>query len=198
MISTFVSQTSWSENAKNTPKIEKSFHSNSCISIKRGSIYSTKGRNRKVPTFGGFLGSKTINPDPALKSWNSNRQNFFQSDNLDSDEFSNSFFSEDTAFSFFSKVSIFSFLNCCIIPKKMSLLIQSMEVRLTRIDIKCCWSWHASKNNLIFLQPYLFQVPFNESIDSFSLEADGSFLKILKIVFYIAIRALIDQTWQKL
>ena len=80
----------------------------------------------------------------------------------------------------------------------MLLLIHSVEVWITRIHIKCCWSWHASKNNLIFLQPYLFQVPFNESIDSFSLEADGSFLKIMKIVFYIAFGALIDQTWQKL
>ena len=110
MNSTFVSQTSWSENAKNTPKIEKSIHSNSCISITRGSIYSTEGRNRKAPTFGGFLGSKTINPDTALKSWNPNRQKFLQSHNLDSTRLSNSVFSENTALSSFFKVPIFNFL----------------------------------------------------------------------------------------
>ena len=109
MNSTFVSQTSWSENAKNTPKIEKSIHSNLCISITRGSIYSTKGRNRKAPTFGGFLGSKTINPDPASNSWNSNRQKFLRSHNLDSTRFSNSVFSKNTALGSFFKVPIFNF-----------------------------------------------------------------------------------------
>ena len=79
----------------------------------------------------------------------------------------------------------------------MLILIHSVEFWVTRIDRKCCWSWEASKINLILLQLYLLQVPFTESIDSFSNEADGSFLKIIKIVFYIGFGALIDQMRQK-
>ena len=60
-----------------------------------------------------------------------------------------------------------------------------MEFGVTRNDKKCCWSWHAWIINLKFLQLYLLHFPFKVSIDSFLLEADFSFLKDMKIIFYI-------------
>ena len=59
----------------------------------------------------------------------------------------------------------------------MLLLIHSWEFWETRNDKKCCWSWHASIINLMFLQLYLPHFPFNVSIDGFLLEAGCSFLK---------------------
>ena len=49
-----------------------------------------------------------------MKSWNSNRQKFLQSDSLDSTRFSNSCFPKDTALSFFSKSQSLVFYFCCI------------------------------------------------------------------------------------
>ena len=97
------------------PNIEKSLHSNSHTFIHTGFIYSTKSRYRKVSTPGGKLGWKNINPEPAFKSRKWNRQKFLKSDNLDSSQFSNSFFSNNIDCKSFLNVSICSFqvlLDC--------------------------------------------------------------------------------------
>ena len=78
----------------------------------------------------------------------------------------------------------------------MLLLIHSVEFWVTRIDRNWCWSWHASKINLIFLHLYLIHFPLYVSIDSFLLGADCSFLKIMKLVFYVGLGVLIDQMRQ--
>ena len=67
-----------------------------------------------------------------------------------------------------------------------------MESWRTRIAWKCCWYWHASLFQLIFLAlPASFCVKM--SIDSFSIEADYSFLNIKEFVLYIRIGILIDR-----
>ena len=80
------------------------------IHKKRLDLFHQKSQPRSS-YFWRVLGSKTINADPALKSWNSNRQRILQSDTLDSTRFSNSLFFLDTVVSFLFKVSIFSFLT---------------------------------------------------------------------------------------
>ena len=134
-------------------------------------------------------------PSTLILHWNLRiaiaRSSYYLTIYPDSTRFSNSFFSKNTDVSFFWRSHSLFFCFCCVIPK-MLLLVHSVEFWVTRIDRKCCWCWHASKINLIFLQLYLLHFPFNMSIDSSSLKADSSFLKILKFVFYIGLGVLID------
>ena len=108
---------------------------------------------------------------------------------MDSSRFSKSFFSTNTDLSSFFKVSVFSYL----------LLLHNSNITFyfscfqwnsewPEFDRKCCWSWHASRINLLFLRLYFLHFSFNASIDSFLHETDGSFLKIMKFVF-------VHRTW---
>ena len=80
----------------------------------------------------------------------------------------------------------------------MLLFIIPVDFQETRIDQKCCWSWHDSITNLIFLHLYLLHFTFNLCLDSFILEAYCLFLNAPKFLFHIGVEVLIDQMWQNL
>ena len=169
---------------KRTP-IKKSLHSNSCTSITTGWKSSTKGGNQKVSTLGERLSSHTINLDTALKSRNWNHRKFLQFDNLDSTQFSNSFFFSKLwpwALSSGSQSLVF-YLFCIVLSENVTSHLLSGSL---------------SHRNLIFFQLYLLHFPFSIYIISSLLEEDGSFLKIMKFVFHIGLGVLIDEMWQKL
>ena len=119
-----MSQSWQGENAEKTPIFEKSLPSNACISVTTGLVHSTKSSNRNVTTLGGKLGSKNINPDPALKFWNWGRQKLFYCDKLDSTGYSNSYFFKNTSLSSSFKVLIFSFLLLLRYSFRKSYLLQ--------------------------------------------------------------------------
>ena len=75
------------------------------------------------------------------------------------------------------------FYFCCAILLKIINSRPLSGILVDQIDRKCCWCQHASKINLISLQLYLLHFPFNVIIEIFLLEAEDSFLKIIKSVF---------------
>ena len=178
-----------------TSNFVKCLHSSSCISIAAGFIYSTKVCNWKVSTLGELLASNIIN---LILHWCRGIEIARSSYNLITWTlliFKLVFCPKILTWLLSLKSQSLVFYFCCIILIKM--FIHSVEFWGTNIERKCCWSWQASINNLFFLQFYLLIFPFNVSSDSFLLEADCSFLKIMKFVFYIGIGVLIDQMWQK-
>ena len=113
MISSFMSQSWWSENAEIFPNFEERLPSRWCISINTGFNYTTEGLNRKFSFLREKTGYNTISPDPALESWKWNRQRFLWFCNLDSSRFSNSLLLHKYIYTDLSSifdVSIFTFL----------------------------------------------------------------------------------------